>query len=87
LTTLAPQKPLKFKPEKGSDKSLFTSKTQAERAINKIKPLFALLMVESNTCGEMKPMHPLDQLLLREFVDAFLNDLPPVLSPLRGIEH
>ena len=48
-----------------------------ERAISKSKPLFALLMVESNTSEEVKHIHPLAQLLLREFADVFLNDFYP----------
>jgi len=43
-------------------------------------------MVESNTSKGVTPMHPLAQLLLKEFA-VFLNDLPPVLPLLRGIEH
>ena len=58
-----------------------------ERAIIKSKPLFSLLMVESNTCEEVKLMHPLTQSLLREFKNVFPNDLLPRLPPLRGIEQ
>jgi len=32
-------------------------------------------------------MHPLAQLLLREFMDVFSNDLPLRLPHLRGIGH
>jgi len=52
------------------------SDTWVERAISKSKPLFALLMVESNTSEEVKPLHPLAQSLLREFEDVFPNYLP-----------
>ena len=58
-----------------------------ERAISKSKPLFALLMVESNTSEEVKPLHPLAQSLLRDFKDVFPNDLLPRLHPIREIEH
>ena len=58
-----------------------------ERAISKSKPSFALLIVESNTSEEVKPLHPLAQSLLREFEDVFPNDLPSGLSRIRGIEH
>jgi len=42
-----------------------------ERAIRKNKPLFAWLMVESNTSERMKPMYPLAQSLLKKFEDVF----------------
>jgi len=87
LTALSPPKHLKIKLGKGSEKSLYMSETQVERAISKSKPLFALLMVESNVSEEVKPLHPLAQSLLREFEDVFPNDLPPGLPPIRGIEH
>jgi len=79
LTPLPPHKPLKFKPGRGHEKNLYMSETWVERAIYKRKPLFALLVVELNTFKEVKPMHPLGQSLLREFVDAFPNDLTPGL--------
>jgi len=63
------------------------SKTRVERVISKSKPLFVLLMVESNTCEGVKPIHPLAQSLLREFVNVFFNDLPIGLPLLRGIEY
>ena len=63
------------------------SQIWVERAISESKPLFAILMVESNTCEEVELMHPLAQSLLREFVDIFSNYLPPWLFSLRGIEH
>ena len=44
-------------------------------------------MVESNTSGEVKPLHPFAQSLLREFEDVFPNDLPLGLPPLSGIDH
>jgi len=87
LTPIPPPTPLRIKLGNGSEKSLYMSETQVERAISKSKPLFALLMVESNTCEEVKPLHPLAQSLLREFDDIFSNDLPPGLPPVRGIEH
>jgi len=58
LTPLPPPKLLKSKPRKGSEKCLFMSETRVERAISKSKPLFALLMAESNTSERVKPMHP-----------------------------
>jgi len=63
------------------------SETRVERAISKSKPLFTLLMVESNTSEEVKPLYPLAQSLLREFDDVYPNNLPLGLSPIRGIEH
>ena len=72
---------------KGSDKSLFMSQTRVERAISKSKPLFTLLMVESNISERVEPIHPLAQSLLKDFKDVFANDLPPGLPPLRGIKH
>jgi len=57
------------------------------RDISKSKPLFASLMVESNASEEVKPLHPLAQLFLKEFEDVFPNDLPLRLPPIRGIEH
>jgi len=47
--------------------------TRIERTIGKNNPLFALLIVESNTSEEVKPIHPLAQSLLREFVDVFFQ--------------
>jgi len=58
-----------------------------KRVISKSKPLFALLMVESNTSGEVKPLYLLAQSLLKEFVDVFSNNLPPGLPLIRGIKH
>ena len=46
------------------------SEASVERAISKSKPLFALLMVESNTSKVVKPIHPLAQSLFREFEDV-----------------
>ena len=63
------------------------SETRVEKPISKSKPLVASLMVESNTFEDIKSMHPLAQSLLREFVDVFLNDLPPRLPPLSGIKY
>jgi len=51
----------------------YVSETQVERGISKSKALFCLLVVKSNICEEVKPMHT--------------NDLAPGLRPLRGIEH
>jgi len=56
--TLAPlpiHKPLKIKPGKKSEKTLYMSETRIEIAISKSKPLFTLLMVESNTMRKWKP--------------------------------
>jgi len=72
---------------KGSEKSIYMSETWVERVISKSKPLFTLLMVESNTSEVVKSLHPLAQSLLREFEDVFPNDLPSGLPPFRGIEH
>jgi len=58
-----------------------------ERAISKSKPLFTLLMVESNISEEVKLLHPLAQSLLREFEDVFPDDLPLGLPSIKGIEH
>jgi len=58
-----------------------------ERAINKRKHLFVILMVESNTSEMVKPLHPLTQSFLREFEDVFPNDLLSGLCLFRGIEH
>jgi len=44
-------------------------------------------MVESNISEEVKPLHPFAQSLSRELDDVFPNDLPPMLRPIRGIEH
>ena len=63
------------------------SETRVERAISKSKPLFALLMVDSNTREEVKSLHPLTQLLLREFDNVFPNDIPLGLPHLREIKH
>jgi len=87
LAPLPSPKPLKIKLGKGSEKNLYMNETQVKRAISKSKPLFALLMVESDTSEEVKPLYPLTQSLLREFEDVFPNDLPLGLPPLRGIEH
>jgi len=40
LAPLPPPKPVKIKPGKGSEESLYMSKTWVERAISKSKPLF-----------------------------------------------
>jgi len=63
------------------------SERWVERAISKSKPLFSLLMVDSNISEEVNPLHPLAQSFLREFEDVIPNDLPPRLAPIRGIEH
>ena len=59
LAPLPPPTPLKIKSAKGSEKGLYMSETQVERAISKSKPIFALLIVESNTSEVVKPLHPL----------------------------
>jgi len=87
LTPLPPHKPLKFKSGKESEKTLYMSETWVKWAISKSKHLFALLMVESNTCEEVKLMHHITQSLLREFMDVFPNYLPLRLASLRGIKH
>ena len=76
MAPLSPHKHLKFKSGKESEKILHMSETWVERAINKSKLLFALLMVESNTREEVAPIHPLAQILLREFANVFPNDSP-----------
>jgi len=86
LTALPPPKLLKSKLGQASAKSLFLSEIWVKRAINKSKPLFTLLVVESNTSKGVKPMHPLAQSLLKEFEDVFSNDLPSGLPTLRGIK-
>ena len=73
LAPFPPPKLLKIKPVKGSEKNLYISETWAP--LSKRKPLFALLMVESNTSEEVKSLHPLTQSLFREFEDVFPNDL------------
>ena len=60
------------------------SEARVERAISKSKPLFFLLMVESNTSEIVKP---LAQSLLKEFKDVFPNNLSSRLHPLREIKH
>jgi len=55
LGPLLTPKPLKFKLGKGSEKILYIRETRVERTISKSKPLFALLLVESNTSEEVKP--------------------------------
>jgi len=60
------------------------SEARVERAISKSKPLFFLLMVESNTSEIVKP---LAQSLLKEFKDVFPNNLSSRLPPLREIKH
>ena len=59
LTLSALPKPPKIKPMKGSEKSLYMSETPVEKAISKSRPLFALLMVESNISEVLKLIHPL----------------------------
>jgi len=63
------------------------SKTRVKRAISKSKPLFVLLMVESNICEVVKPLHPLAQSLLKEFEDIFSNDQPLGPPPFIGIKY
>jgi len=58
-----------------------------ERVISKSEPLFTLLLAESNTTEESRPLHPLAQSLLREFEDIFSSDIPPRYVPLREIKH
>ena len=57
------------------------------RAISKSKPLFALLIVESNTSEVVKPIDPLAQSFLKEFDNVFANDLPPGHPSLRLMYH
>ena len=45
---------LKFKPRKGTEKTLYMNETQVEKVISKSKPLFFLFLVESNTSDEVK---------------------------------
>ena len=68
-----------------SEKTLFLSETWLERSINKGKTVFALFVLEKGE--EEAPLHPLAQPLIQEFEDVFPADLPPRLSPIRGIEH
>ena len=58
------------------------SEASVERAISKSKPLFALLMVESNTSEVVKPLNSLTLSLLREFENVFPQDLPSRLPHL-----
>jgi len=87
LASLPPPKPHNVKQGKGSEESLYLSETRIKRVISKSKTLFALLVVESNTSKEVKPLHNLAQLLLKECKDVFPNDLLLGLPPLREIEH
>jgi len=63
------------------------SETWVKRAISKSKPLFVIILVESNTSEKVKPLHHLAQSLLKDFEDVFLNDVSTRLPQLRGIEH
>jgi len=59
LSLLPPPKPFKIKLGNGSEKSLYMSESQVKRTISKSKPLFSLLMVQSNTSEVVKPIHSL----------------------------
>lgn len=73
--------------KKGSEKTLNMSETQVERVTSRSKPLFALLLVESNTSKEAKPMHHFAESLLRDFKGVFLNYLSSELPTLREIKN
>jgi len=75
--------------DRGSEvrKTFYMSETQVERAISNSKPLFALLMVESNRSEVVKTLHRLAQSLLREFENVFPNGLPSEHPPFRGIKN
>lgn len=66
---------------------MFLSGGRIERAILKHKPMYALLVVEGKEEGVVSAPYVLLQPLLEEFGDVFPIDLPPNLSPMRGIEH
>jgi len=87
LTLLPPPKLPKSKLGKKNEKSLFMRETQVEKTISKSSRLFALLMVESNTCEGVKPMHPLTQSLFRGFKHVFPNGLPLGLPLLSEVEY
>jgi len=55
LAPLPPAKPLKIKLGKRSNKSLHMSEIPVKKATSKSKPLFFLLIVESNTSDVVKP--------------------------------
>jgi len=56
--------------------------TRVVRPISKSKPLFALLMVESDTSEEVKPLHPLASSLLREFESNTSGKENVIVDPL-----
>src|SRR4051812_44800966 len=63
------------------------SETRVERKIRSGNPIFLLYVQETQT-GEMEnTLHSKVRTMLGEFKDAFPEDLPVGLPPIRGIEH
>lgn len=62
------------------------SETRVERATNKGKNIYDLFVVE-HKMSEERPIEPTLLPLMEKYKDVFLNDLPPGLPPLRGIEY
>jgi len=86
LAPLPPPKSMKIKLGREVRKASTRVKHEWKESLVR-KPLFALLLVESNTSEVVKLLHPLAQSLLREFKDMFPNGLPLGLPPFRGINH
>ena len=89
LTPLAPSQTHKTKTrkEKLKKSALLINGGRVERTISKGEPIFAILMVEAAPSSDPTTFHPSVQPVLQEFKDVFPQDLPPSLSPKRGIEN